>query len=348
MPTPAFAGRRDAITDVDGITVGHWTNRRAATGCTVVLARDGAVAGYHRSGGAPETIATDVLSPDVPTPRINAVLMAGGSAFGLTAASGVRDALRDQGVGSRFGPALPPLPIVVGAVVFDLGIGSAFARPEAEHGRRAVERAGRAVREGSVGVGTGCTVAKGTDFTRCLKGGLGTASLVHESGLTVGAIAAVNAIGDVVDPETGTILAGPRGRRRGQMGRTTDAMLQRPLADYLGVSEEENEALERANTTLTTVATNARLDKAQATRLAMMATAGLARVIRPAHLPGDGDTLFALATGTHDLDRDAVPRVMALLGTMAAEAVTRALLNGINAASGLHGVPSAAEWRRRR
>ncbi len=345
---------RDAITDVAGIKVGHWSDRRAVTGCTVVLAEAGATAGYISLGGAPGTIDTDLLRPENRVPEVHAVLLSGGSAYGLEAAVGVRTALRERGTGFALGPGLPLMPIVVGAVVFDLGIGRSAAHPDAAAGRRAVRRAsGGKVEQGSVGAGTGCTVAKlaGPDFM--LKSGIGTASVRHESGLSVGAIVAVNAAGDVYEAENGQLVAGPRGRRRGEMRRGSDLMMQKSLAEYAEEAAEAQGTLAGSmdafrNTTIGVVATNARLNKAGATRLAIMANDGLAASVRPAHTPADGDTIFALATGDWDVEMGELPGLMALLGSMAASAVSRAIVNGVREAKGLGGVPSVGEWGRRR
>lgn len=360
---------RDAITDVAGIKVGHWTDRRRATGLTVVLTQAGATPGYHQPGGAPGTVDTDLLRPENMIQQIHAVLLTGGSAMGLESAAGVRAALRGRDVGLRlrFTPKQPTIPIVVGAVVFDLGLGNARAFPRAAAGRAAVERAtGGLVAEGSVGVGTGCTVGKALGAEHALKGGVGTASVVHESGLVVGALAAVNAAGDVHDPDTGALLAGPRGGRRGQVRSTADILLEKPLAQYREDAEAMRAALRGdgsvsdaptssattlnayapANTTLVVVATNARLDKAQATRLAVMANDGLSRAVRPSHTPGDGDVIFTLATSTLDsVDIDATPRLLSLLGVMAAQAAGRAIVRGVLGARGLAGVPGVRQWR---
>lgn len=344
----------DAITDVPGIKVGHWTDRRRATGCTVVRINGGATAGYTNPGGAPGTIDTDLLRPENSISSVHAVILTGGSAYGLEAASGVRHQLRDDGIGFRFGPDTPIIPIVSGAVIYDLGLGSSRAYPGVDQGRRATRNAkGGRVEQGSVGAGTGCTVAKlaGTEFL--LKAGIGTASIQHESTLVVGALVAVNAVGDVFDPGTGALIAGPRGKRRGQMRRGADLLLQRSLADYFAEGERMQagvsaETAELENTTIGVVATNAKLNKAQVGRLAIMATDGLSTAIRPAHTPADGDTIFALATAQFDLEIEAHPGLLTLLGAMAAQAVGQAIVNGVQAARGLGDVPSPSEWRRPR
>ncbi len=343
----------NAITDVPGIKVGHWSNRRAATGCTVVVVEQGATGAYINLGGAPGTIDTDLLRPENSIQRIHAVLLTGGTIYGQEAAAGVRAHLRDSGIGYRMGENTALIPIVVGANLFDVGIGSGHAYPTIDSGRRAVARAKRGrVAQGSVGAGTGCTVAKLGGRDAALKSGIGTASVQHESGVVVGAIVAVNAVGDVYEPDTGELLAGPRGKRRGQMRSGADLAIDKPLAAYLEEAEPARGGLsgftEPSNTTIGVVATNARLDKATATRLAIMANEGLADAIRPAHTPGDGDALFALATNEIDIDVEATPALVTLLGTMAARAVSRAIVNGVQAATGLAGVPSPSDWRSRR
>ena len=339
-------GAFDAITDVPGIEVGHYTNLKRATGCTVVLARAGARPGVFQPGGAPGTIDTDLAVAENAVQEVHAVLLTGGSVFGLEAATGVRRTLREQGVGLQMAPDQPPLPIVMGAVVFDLHLGE-WASPEAVYGRYAVDRAGSGpVRQGTVGVGTGCTIAKTGPPDTHLKGGVGTASLVHESGLVVGAIAALNAVGGVIDPADGAVIAGPRGDQPGEMLHPADSLIQR--------SVEEMEELQRsrprlssdqagANTTLAVIATNAKLHKGLAKRLAIMGSAGLARTITPVFTPGDGDTIFALSTG--DVDVTSNPSMLTLAGAMAAEAVATAALRSVREAESLAGVPSVSEWR---
>ena len=319
----------DAITDVPGIRVGHWTNRRAATGCTVVLCpRDGALGGVDVRGGAPGTRETDLLRPGAVAGRAHAVLLTGGSAFGLDAASGVMRYLEEEGIGYRFGGAC--IPLVPAAVVFDLNIGSAKVRPGAEEGYRAARAAkGGMVAQGSAGAGTGCTVAKAGGLDRGLKGGAGTASERTPDGLIVGAIAVVNAGGEIVDSRRGRVIAGPRGEQAGTFQDTIDLM----RAGTTGATPGEN-------TTIAVVATNALLTKEQAGRLATVGHDGFARAIRPAHTVSDGDTVFALATGEHKIESGRVYALEAL----AARAVERAIVRGVLMATGLAGVPSAQEW----
>lgn len=343
MPDPNPAG---AITDVEGIRLGHWSDRRRATGCTVVLAEDGAVPGFHGAGGAPGTIDTHLLRPENTVAAVHAVLIAGGSAHGLMAAAGVRAALVERGVGLPVVPQAKPVPIVCGAVVFDQGLGSGTAFPDADHGAAAVRRAtGGRVAEGCVGAGTGCSVAKSEGLELSWKGGLGTASVRHESGLTVGAVVAVNSVGSIVDAESGALVAGPRRRRRGNAMQPAErALLTKTLDRYYRDHADAIDALQGVhpllNTTVAVVATNAALDKAQATRLAIMADDGIAQAVRPAHTPADGDSVFALATGRHDADLSRAPALLTLLGSMAAGVVASAIVRGVRAATPLAGLPA--------
>jgi len=328
---------RDAITDVPGIKVGHWTNRRAATGCTVVLSTAGVIGGVDVRGAAPGTRETDLLRPENTVDEVHAVMITGGSAFGLDAAGGVMRYLEERGVGYRFGGQV--VPIVPAANLFDLSVGLP-RRPDAAAGYRAAARAtGGRVAEGSVGAGTGATVAKSAGRERLLKGGIGTASEQLDSGVIVGAIVAVNAGGSIRDPRSGEVLAAPRADGSGFID--LDAHLRRgeywPRSDDDGADGEEPGP---ENTTLAVVATNARLTKAQASRLATVCHDGFARTIWPAHGGGDGDVIFALATGEIEL---ATPGRGAL-EAMASRAVERAVLRGVRLATGLAGVPSAAEW----
>ena len=358
MPPSKLPANPDgAITDVPGIRLGHWTDKRRATGCTVVLADRGAVPGFHGAGGAPGTIDTHLLRPENTVGHVHAVLITGGSAHGLAAASGVRAALVDRGVGLPVTPDAPRLPIVVGAVVFDLALGSPAAFPDAANGATAVQRAtaGR-VAEGGVGAGTGCSVAKSGGRDRAWKSGFGTASVRHESGLVVGAAVAVNAVGSIIDPDSGRLIAGPRRSPRSRAMRPAhDALLDTPLDRFYQDHADAIDALHGAhplfNTTVAVVATNAALDKAQATRLAIMADDGIAHAVRPAHSPFDGDSVFALATGRHDADISRAPALLTLLGSMAAVAVGRAIVRGVRQATplaGLPAVPAAARLARSR
>ncbi|MEZ4554611.1 MAG: P1 family peptidase [Dehalococcoidia bacterium] len=328
--------RRDAITDVPGIRVGHWTDRRAITGCTAVVCLAGAIGGADIRGAAPGTRETDLLRSENLVEEVHAVLLTGGSAFGLEAATGVVRYLREQRSGLAFGPFT--IPIVPAAVLFDLGVGHE-AWPDAEAGYLAARRArSGTVAEGSVGAGTGATVAKLAGPDRRLKGGLGTASERFGDGLVVGAIVAVNAVGLVRDPSTAMTVAGPRGEAGGFLD--AEEFLRRQ-----GTSEEtqaaEDTPATNENTTLAVVATNAKLTKVQANRLATVCHDGFARAIWPVHTRGDGDAIFTLATGERALEP---PAYLALEG-LATRAVERAIVRGVEQARGVRGVPSVSEWR---
>jgi L-aminopeptidase/D-esterase-like protein len=318
------------ITAVPGITVGHFTLSERPTGCTVILAANGATGGVDVRGGAPGTAETDLLAPDNTVEKVNAIVLSGGSAWGLDARSGVMKFLGEKKVGYR--TAGGPVPIVPAAILYDLTIGgSPEIRPGPECGYRAAAaaRAGQ-IEEGNVGAGAGATVGKTMGGNRAMKGGIGSAALVTSDGLIVAAIVAVNAAGSVVDPRTGRPVAGVRTAD----GRALDdpfALVRR------GVIQP---APARENTTIGVIATNARLTKAQAMKVAEMGHDGMARAIVPSHTPGDGDTLFTLATG----DRAGDPNVGAI-GALAAEAVADAILRAVRAARGLPGYPAAADIR---
>jgi L-aminopeptidase/D-esterase-like protein len=309
----------NAITDVPGIFVGHATEAEAMTGCTVILCPPkGAVGGVDQRGGAPGTRETDLLRPMHLVQRVHAVLLAGGSAFGLQAAGGVVRWLEERGTG--FDARVAKVPIVPAAVLFDLDVGRADIRPDAAMGYAACKTAtGGPVAEGSVGAGTGCRVGMIFGPARASKSGVGTASVDLGGGLVVGAIVAVNAFGDVVDPRSGEILAGARPLKgdgftdtlatlKGMVGKTT--------MRFAG----------RGHTVIGTVATNARLSKEGANKVAQMAHDGLARAVRPAHTMFDGDTLFALATGKKRADVNVV-------GAYAAEVMAEAIVRAVQAAS---------------
>ena len=303
----------NAITDVRGIEVGHAQDEEALTGCTVILCRRGAVAGVDVRGGAPGTRETDLLNPVNLVDKVHAVVLAGGSAFGLDAASGVMRYLAEQKIGFKTGAA--KVPIVPSAILYDLSLGRADVRPDAAMGYRAAASASPdAPAEGNVGVGMGASVGKMRGMQYATKAGVGTWSM-NINGVIIGALVAVNAIGDVVDPEAGTVVAGLRS------GRTLAWM-----------KKEQARPPVRSNTMIGVVATNAKLTKAQATKVAQMAQDGLARVIRPAHTMFDGDTIFALATGEKKAD-------VSTVGAFAAEVVAEAILRGVRRAAPAGGLP---------
>jgi L-aminopeptidase/D-esterase-like protein len=267
-------------------------------------------------------------------PQVHAVLLTGGSEFGQAAAAGVVRWLEERGFG--FPVTTGVVPVVAAAVIFDLSIGRWDVRPDAEAGYAACQASvTAAIDEGSVGAGTGATVGKARLMERAIKGGLGTACERTASGVVVGAMVAVNCWGEVVDPEAGSVVAGPRGEKPGTFESTVEVIRQAPAASpFLEASKQGGQ-----NTTLGVVATDARLTKDDAYRLAVMSQAGMARVIRPAHSPVDGDTVFALATGRNETQTDLLQ-----LGTLGARAMERAVLRAVTQATGLAGVPSAREW----
>jgi L-aminopeptidase/D-esterase-like protein len=303
-----------AITDVEGILVGHATDAVGLTGCTVILCPPGTVGSGEVRGGSPGTRETDLLRPGTLVQEVHAVLLAGGSAFGLAAADGVMRYLEERGIGFDVGVAR--VPIVPAAILFDLGLGDVNARPGPEDGYRACAEASAEVREGTVGAGTGATVAKVHGLEGAVKGGLGTGAR-REDDLVVGALAVVNAFGEVLDEE-GTVLAGAR------IGPAEPPGPDRPVGR------------EGGNTTLVVVATNARLSKERAHLLSLAAHEGLSRAVRPAHTMWDGDTVFALATGRADGDQRA-------LEAMAEEAVAEAIRRAVLLAEGIDGFPSIRE-----
>jgi L-aminopeptidase/D-esterase-like protein len=302
------------ITDVPGIRLGHATDTEAMTGCTVVLCpSSGAVGGVDQRGGAPGTRETDLLRPMHMVDRVHAVLLAGGSAFGLDAAGGVVRWLEEQGIG--YDVRVAKVPIVPAAILFDLDVGRADVRPDAEMGYAACQAAGDGpVVEGSVGVGAGCTVGKVLGPARAAKSGVGTASANLGGGLVVGAVMAVNAFGDVVDPSTGAILAGARALRGEGFAdtlATMKGMVGKTILRFAG----------RSHTVIGIVATNARLSKEETNKVAQMAHDGLARAIRPAHTKFDGDTIIALSTCQKWGD---VNQIFSYAAEVVAEAIVRA------------------------
>ncbi|WP_295534914.1 P1 family peptidase [uncultured Pseudacidovorax sp.] len=308
-----------AITDVAGIEVGHHTDPRRPTGSTVVIARDGAVAGVDVRGAAPGTRETDLLAPGNFVQQVHAILLAGGSAWGLAAADGVVRWLEERGVGLdvRFGR----LPIVPGAVLFDLPMGDARIRPDAASGYAACDAASTAApAEGNVGAGAGALVGKLFGVPHAMKGGIGTAS-VKVGGVTVGALIACNPLGDVVHPDTGELLAG---------ARTDDGTALRDTRRSLLRGDVPRPLLAGTNTTIGVIATDAVLTKVQAQRLATVAHDGLARAINPVHTMSDGDTLFTLATGRVPLGEEAPG--MTVLSVMAAEVAAQAVVRAVLAA----------------
>src|SRR5580700_4322411 len=321
-----------SITDVQGVKVGHFAESGRPTGCTVLLFEKGATAGVDVRGGSPGTRDTELLNPVNTVQKVQAILLAGGSAFGLAAASGVMRFLEEHRLGYAVGDVI--VPIVPGAILYDLELGDAKIRPTAESGYKACKAAtAQRVAEGNVGAGAGATIGKMFGMKQAMKSGLGSSSIrVGNTGIVVGAIVAVNAVGDVVDPKSGKIIAGAR---KPDGSGFMDSMAR--------IREGYSVRIDAAtNTTIGVVATNVALDKAQATKVAQMAHDGLARTIYPVHTPSDGDTIFAVATG-------AIPARAnhGGIGALAAEAMAEAVLRAVKNARGIAGLPSYSDLRLR-
>lgn len=324
------AQQNDTLTAVGGLAVGHFTLSARPTGCTVILAEPAAVAAVDVRGAAPGTRETDLLNPLNTVDRVNAIVLAGGSAFGLDAASGAVRWLEEHGRGFDVGVAR--VPIVPAAILFDLGVGDAHVRPDADCGYRAAAAASTGpVGEGNVGAGAGATVGKAFGLARAMKSGIGSAAVRLPDGLIVSALVAVNAFGDVVDPETGRTIAGVR-TENGKALADVRALMR---TGQVGVTRPA------AHTTLAVVATNAQLTKTQAAKVAQMAHDGFARAIVPVHTPVDGDTAFAVATGT--LGR---PADVLLVGSLAADVTAQAIVRAAREATGLPSLPAARDLPR--
>ena len=327
---------KNAITDIPGLQVGHAQDDEALTGCTVILCEKGAIGGVDQRGGAPGTRETDAMHPMHLVSQVHGVVLSGGSAFGLDSATGVVRYLEEKNVG--FDVRVAKVPIVPAAILFDLGLGQSKVRPDAAMGYQACLNASSdPPAEGNVGAGTGATVGKILGVGQAMKSGIGTASMEIGSKVMVGAIAAVNTFGDVVDPHTGQILAGARTLQKGPIkigaeGYFADTLqIMKSLVGrtVLGFSSREN-------TVIGVVATNARLNKEQVTKVAQMAQDGLARCIRPAHTMLDGDTIFALATGERDADVN-------IVGAFGAEVFSQAILRAVRSAKPAAGLPACGE-----
>ncbi len=334
--------KANAITDVPGIRVGHAHDAEALTGVTVVLCDgpdgSGAVGGVDQRGGAPGTRETDPLQPMHLVQKVHAVVLAGGSAFGLESATGVVKYLEERGVG--FDVRVARVPIVPAAILFDLGLGRSDVRPDAAMGYAAClnASAGR-VAEGCAGAGMGATVGKILGMAQAMKSGIGTASIFLGRGVVVGAIVAVNAFGDVIDPGSGRILAGARARaagrgRVGGRGYFADTLAVLKASAARGLARFGRRS--GRHTVIGVVAVNAELTKEEANKVAQMAHDGLARCVRPAHTMVDGDTLFALATGGRKLDVN-------IAGAFAAEAVSQAILRAVRLAQPMGGLPGLGQ-----
>jgi L-aminopeptidase/D-esterase-like protein len=326
--------RRPSLTDIDGLLVGHFTHPKRPTGCTVVTSRNPFTAGVDVRGLAPGTRETDLLRPEKSVDRVHAILLTGGSAFGLDAATGVMRWLEEQGRGLDVEVAR--VPIVPAAVIFDLRLGDARIRPDAAAGYEAVRAAGTdPVVEGSVGAGAGATVGKMFGMARAMKSGLGSWSLARADGLKVAALVAVNCIGDVIDPARGAIVAGARSDGGGFLDIAKQ--LREGRSPWVPLNQ---------NTVIGVVATNATLSKQQCSSMAQLAHDALARTIRPAHTQWDGDTVFSVATGTWS-PKEGAPDA-ALIGELAADALATAILRGVSTAESYRAYPAARDYPRKR
>ena len=323
------------LTAVSGLEVGNYTDTDHATGCTVVLCRAGATGGVDVRGGSPGTRETDLLQPMRRVDRVHGIVLSGGSAYGLDAASGVMRYLEEQDIGVRVGPSV--VPIVSSAILFDLNLITNKVRPGPEEGYAAARSANsEPVFEGTVGAGTGATVGKILGPERAVKGGLGSAVITLPDGNTVAALIAVNAVGDVVDHRTGQVIAGPR-------SESGPGFVPAVQALTLGEAEAESSAAVMSNTTIGVVATDATLTKEEANWLARVSHDGLALAIRPCHTPRDGDTMFALSTNRRDSPGD-----LTGIGAAAVEVTAHAVLRAVQSATGLGGIPAISELNRGR
>lgn len=332
-----MAALHNSLTDVPGILVGHAQDPQALTGCSVIICKRGATGGVDQRGGAPGTRETDALRPMHMVQKAHAIVLAGGSAYGLDAASGVMRYLEEQKVGFNTGAAR--VPIVASAILYDLALGSSSTRPDAEMGYRACLAAGSPnTEQGNIGAGCGATVGKIFGMGQAMKSGLGSASIDVGGGIIVAAMIAVNAFGDVVDYPGGAILAGARSLQTGPVtlgagGYFADT--QETMRTLAGRTILHFASLQ--NTVIGVVATNARLSKEEANKVAQMAHNGLALTIRPAHTMLDGDTIFTLATGQRAADVN-------IVGAFAAQAVASAVVNAVKAAEPAGGLPSFTDY----
>jgi L-aminopeptidase/D-esterase-like protein len=331
----------DTLTAVAGIRVGHWTDVDAATGCTVVLMPDfGAIAGVEVRGAAPGTRETDLLRPGTLVQRVHAIVLGGGSAFGLAAADGVMRFLETAEVG--FPVRSGVVPIVPAAIIFDLPIGRSDVRPGPDQGHAAAASASaQPVPLGSVGGGTGATVAKVLGADGSLKGGTGSSARGLPGEYTIAALMIVNAFGDIVDPESARVIAAPRSQDGTGFEDSREILWQTgDTRTALGTAVAR--PVEQTNTTIGIVATDAPLTVEQANRIAIMAHSGIARTIRPSYGMGDGDTLFVVSTAAVDATPDETMNLTGV-GAAAAWTVERAVINGVTNASGLGGIPAVSE-----
>ena len=329
-----------SITDVPGIAVGHYTDTVAATGCTAVLPARPAVAGIDVRGASPGSRETELLRPLATIEQVHGIMLAGGSAFGLEAATGAVRFLEERGIGLRRGDGDIVIPLVPSAIIYDLSLVTHRVRPTADDGYAACVAASATFELGSVGAGTGATIGKLRGLAAAVKGGLGSASVGLGDGLVVGALVVTNPIGSVVDPDTGRVMAGPR--VQDALGRSFEDSISGLIEDP---PPQRGPALP-TSTVIGVVATNASLDRKSAVRLAGAGQDAIAMCVRPAHLSGDGDTMFALATGEHAAPAGAAPpaNLDDRLRAAAMRAVCAAILSAVRSAAGLGGIPSAREW----
>jgi L-aminopeptidase/D-esterase-like protein len=328
----------NAITDIPGILVGHAQDDEALTGCTAILCKDDFIGGVDQRGGAPGTREIDALRPMHLVNQVHGIVLSGGSAFGLDAATGVVRFLEEKGVG--FDTRVARVPIVPAAILFDLGLGKADVRPDAEMGYQACLNASvDAPQEGNYGAGTGATVGKILGMGQAMKSGIGTASMEIGGGILVGAIAAVNVFGDVIDPQTGEIIAGARSTELrpfqigepGYFAETLQVMRSLIGRTALGFNRREN-------TVIGVVASNARLTKEEINKVAQMAHDGVARTVRPAHTMFDGDTIFAIANGERKADVN-------IVGAFSAEVFAVAIVRAVRNSKSVEGLPTASEGK---
>ena len=322
--------RTPSLTDVQNIRVGHYTAPERPTGCTVITADRSFVAGVDIRGGAPGTRETELLKPENSVDRIDAIFFSGGSAFGLDVGTGISRYLEEQGRG--FAAGTVTIPIVCGAILFDLRLGDCKIRPDASAGYSAIERASSdPVVEGNVGAGAGATVGKLLGPEHAMRGGLGSWAITRSDGLEIGALAVVNSVGDVVDPASGKIIAGARTPEGEDF---SDSVSRLQSGDPSGSPFAEN-------TLLAVVATNAILSKMQCTKVAQMAQDALARCVRPSHMPWDGDAVFAISTGTLEKGAD-----VGTIGALAADVLATAIVRGVMLADSWGPYPSVKDFQK--
>lgn len=342
LAAEAETGPTGSITDVEGIKVGHATRTDRPTGCTVLLAEEGATGGVDQRGGAPGTRETDLLNPVNHVEKLNAIVLSGGSAYGLATADGVMRYLEEKGFGytvGRAGASGPPhvVPIVPAAILMDLGYGGDWKiRPTSENGYQACAAATRkAPEQGSVGAGAGATVGKMGGPGRSMKGGFGTASLRLPNGIVIGAMVAANSAGDIWDHLRGQLVAG---------ARTEDG---KHLADVMKLMREGKLPMQQPprpeNTTIGAIATNVELTKTQITKVTQMSTDGFALAIRPVHTPGDGDTIFGAATGKLKIPAGNLDRLLGMIGALAADVMAQAIVSSVLHAKGTPQTPSVSD-----